>query len=71
MVGIDYEIGPGTLSIAYSDDDTSELANGEEWEASYAYPFNDSITITPGVFFVEETNTPDDFGAVVETTFNF
>tara|TARA_B100000579_G_scaffold319212_1_gene268777 strand:- start:348 stop:1358 length:1011 start_codon:yes stop_codon:yes gene_type:complete len=71
MVGIDYELGDGILSMAYSFDDTSALADGAEWEASYAYALNDSVTLTPGVFGVEETDTDDDFGTVLEVSFAF
>jgi len=71
MVGLDYEVGGGVLSFAYSYDDTAALADGAEWEASYAYAVNDSLTLTPGVFSVEETDTDDDFGTVLEATFIF
>ena len=72
--GIDYEVGPGTLSAAYSstDVDGGDDADSTGFEVSYTYAINDSITITPGFFTVEDTGTgDDDSGVVVETVFSF
>ncbi len=75
FVGVDYEVGPGTLSVAYheTDVDNSSTADTSGFEVSYTYALNDSMTITPGYFTVEDTsaNGQDDSGVVVETVFNF
>jgi hypothetical protein len=74
FVGIDYEVGPGTLSAAYNstDVDGSSTLDSTGFEVSYTYAVNDSVTITPGFFTVEDTGTgDDDSGVVVETVFSF
>jgi len=74
FVGIDYEVGPGTLSAAYNstDVDGSDSSDSTGFEVSYTYAVNDSVTITPGFFTVEDTSTgDDDAGVVVETVFSF
>ena len=40
------------------------------YEASYAYPVNDGMTITPGVF-IRETAGDDMTGFAVKTSFSF
>ena len=40
------------------------------YEASYSYPVNDGITITPGVF-IPETAGQDYSGRAVKTSFSF
>jgi len=73
FVGIDYEVGPGTLSAAYNSTDVD--GNDDEdttgFEVSYTYSINDNVTITPGFFTVEDTVGDDDTGVVVETVFSF
>ena len=74
FVGIDYEVGPGTLSAAYHETDVDGGSSSDEtgFEVSYTYALNDSMTITPGYFTVEDTTTgEDDTGVVVETVFSF
>ena len=74
FVGVDYEVGPGTLSAAYNstDVDGSDTLDKTGFEVSYTYAVNDSVTITPGFFTVEDTGTgDDDSGVVVETVFSF
>jgi len=74
FVGVDYEVGPGTLSAAYNstDVDGSDSLDSTGFEVSYTYAVNDSVTITPGFFTVEDTSTgDDDSGVVVETAFSF
>ena len=69
------EIGPGSLGIAagnkgpQSDGATEEMA----YEAFYAYSVNDSMTITPAVFILENNGTgeTDETGVVVKTSFSF
>ena len=69
------EIGPGSLGIAagnkgpQSDGATEEMA----YEAFYAYSVNDSMTITPAVFILENNGSgeTDETGVVVKTSFSF
>jgi len=74
FIGIDYEVGPGTLSAAYNSTDV-DGGDSKDWtgfEVSYTYSINDNVTITPGFFTVEDTSTgDDDSGVVVETAFSF
>jgi hypothetical protein len=74
FVGVDYEVGPGTLSAAYNstDVDGSDTLDSTGFEVSYTYSLNDNVTITPGFFTVEDTSTgDDDTGVVAETYFSF
>jgi len=75
FIGVDYEVGPGTLSAAYKTsevDDNSDNTDQTGYEISYSYAVNDSVTITPGVFSIEENDgTNDDTGVVLETSFSF
>jgi len=73
FVGIDYEVGAGTLSAAYHSTDIDNSTNTDETglEVSYTYPINDHMTITPGFFTVEDTTGDDDSGFVVDTAFSF
>jgi len=41
------------------------------WEAFYQMSLNDSMTITPAVFVVEQDDADDVSGVLVKTTFNF
>ena len=69
------EIGPGSLGIAagnkgpQSDGATEEMA----YEAFYAYSVNDSMTITPAVYILENNGSgeTDETGVVVKTSFSF
>ena len=69
------EIGPGSLGIAAGnkgpqrDGATEEMA----YEAFYAYSVNDSMTITPAVFILENNGSgeTDETGVVVKTSFSF
>ena len=74
FIGVDYEVGPGTLSAAYNttDVDGSDSLDSTGFEVSYTYALNDNVSITPGFFTVEDTSTgDDDSGVVVETAFSF
>jgi len=74
FIGVDYEVGPGTLSAAYNstDVDGSDSADSTGFEVSYTYSLNDNVTLTPGFFTVEDTSTgDDDTGVVLETAFSF
>ena len=69
------EAGPGTLGVAAGnkgpqrDEGTEEMA----YELFYSYPVNDSVTITPGVFIMEnnETGEEDETGVIVKSSFSF
>ena len=68
-------MGPGTLSATYNStdvDDNSDNTDQTGYEVSYSYAVNDNVTITPGIFTVEENDgTNDDSGVVLETKFSF
>ena len=40
------------------------------YEASYSYPVNDGLTITPGVY-IKETSGDDLTGILVKSSFSF
>ncbi len=73
FVGLSFpEVGPGSVNIAaatdalYADNATEYLV----YEASYSYPVNDAMTITPGIF-IQETSAEDLTGIAVKTSFSF
>ena len=73
MVGLSFaEVGPGSLDVGMGT--TGNFADGDEeyyiYEASYAYPVNDGVTITPGVY-VREQSGDDQTGIAVKTSFSF
>jgi len=67
------EVGPGSVNIAaatsglFADNATEYLI----YEASYSYPVNDAMTITPGVFIEEIDGGDDQTGIAVKTSFSF
>ena len=63
------EVGPGSVSIGMASTGTSD-DDFYQYELSYAYPLNDGMTITPGVF-ITETADEDETGVVVTTSFSF
>ena len=72
FVGLSFpEVGEGTFDIGmgtvenYSSSDTERYT----YEASYSYPINDGMTITPGVY-IKEGET-DQTGFAVKTSFSF
>ena len=72
FVGLSFaEVGPGSLDIGMGT--TGNFADGDTeyyiYEASYAYPLNDGVTITPGVYIVE--GETDVTGVAVKTSFSF
>ena len=74
FIGVDYQVGPGTLSAAWN---TTEVDGGSDnldvsgFEVSYSYAVNDGVTITPGIFTVDDGEGEEDTGVVVETAFSF
>jgi len=75
FVGVDYEVGPGTLHVGYNsttDDDSGDDSDTTGFEVAYSYAINDSVTITPGFYTVGETDgDEEDSGVVLETAFSF
>jgi len=71
------EVGPGSVNVAaatyngsdglFADTDTETLI----YEASYSYPINDGMTVTPGMFIKEVATGDDDTGVLVKTSFSF
>ena len=66
------EVGPGSLSLGMGT--TGNFTDDEDeyyvYEASYAYPVNDGLTVTPGVF-IEEKAGDDLTGIFVKSSFSF
>ena len=71
FVGLSSDVGPGSLSLGLS---TQALADdhddGYMYELAYSYDVNDGVTVTPGVFIIEDA-ADDQFGLVVTTSFSF
>ena len=72
FVGLSFpEVGPGSFDLGMGT--TGNFADGDTeyytYEASYAYPVNDGVTITPGVYIVE--GETDVTGVAVKTSFSF
>ena len=71
FLGLTTEVGPGSLSLGAS---TQELADDHEdnymYELAYSYDVNDGMTVTPGLFIIEDADD-DEFGMVVTTSFSF
>ena len=73
MVGLSFpEVGAGSLDVGMGTTGNFTSSDTEYYiyEASYAYPVNDGITITPGVF-VKETSGDEMTGIAVKTSFSF
>jgi len=73
FVGLSFpEVGEGTLDLAIGT--TGNFADGDPeyygYEASYAYPVNDGMTITPGIAY-SEGETGDVTIFAVKTSFSF
>jgi len=75
FVGIESEVGPGTLGAAMGPK-TAKPEDADEqlmYEVYYSYPVNDGMTITPLVYVQENSvaGTPDQTGIMVKTSFSF
>jgi len=73
FVGLSFpEVGAGSFDLGMGT--TGNFADGDDeyytYEASYAYPLNDSVTITPGVYIVEQDGD-DVTGVALKTSFSF
>jgi len=74
MVGLTWdEVGPGSAGFALGHSNTNENADElYQYEAYYAYPVNDSMTITPLVYTLDAAGDRDDTtGVMVKTSFSF
>ena len=72
FVGLTFpEVGPGSVNVAAATTGLFDESTSEKmvYEASYSYPVNDAMTITPGIFIVEDTT--DDTGVAVKASFAF
>ena len=72
FVGLSFpEVGAGSFDIGMGT--TDNFADGATeyliYEASYSYPVNDGMTITPGIYIRE--GTTDETGFAVKTSFSF
>jgi len=72
FVGLSFaEVGPGSFDIGMGT--TGNFADGDTeyyiYEASYAYPVNDGMTLTPGVYIKE--GATDETGFAIKTSFSF
>ena len=67
------EVGPGSVSVGAGT--TGNFADGVTetmmYEASYSYPVNDGLTITPGVYIKEVDGGDDLTGFLVKSSFSF
>ena len=75
FVGLTKEVGPGSANIGYASTDQDPLGaevDGQTYfyEASYAYPVNDALTVTPGLAIVD-TDAGESTVAAVKATFAF
>ena len=66
------EVGPGSVSIgaATAGNFANNVTEYMTYEASYSYPVNDGLTITPGIYF-KETSGDDLTGILVKSSFSF
>jgi len=74
FVGLTFpEVGPGSVSLGAGT--TGNFADGVTetmmYEASYSYPVNDGLTITPGVYIKEVDGGDDLTGFLVKSSFSF
>ena len=75
FVGLQWdEMGPGTLGVAAGS--KGPITDGADelmaYEAFYTYTVNDSMSVTPAIYMLENTTgTDDETGVVVKTSFSF
>ena len=66
------EVGPGSVSLGMGT--TANFTDDQDeyyvYEASYSYPVNDGMTITPGIY-TSEASGGDVSGVIVKTSFSF
>ena len=74
FVGLTWdEVGPGSAGVALGHSTREGSDEQYMYEAYYAYPVNDGMTITPLVFVQENATagSDDTTGAMVKTSFSF
>jgi len=74
FVGLSFpEVGAGSLDIGMGT--TANFADSDAetyiYEASYSYPINDGMTITPGIYIREVDSADDQTGVAIKTSFSF
>ena len=74
FIGLTFpEVGPGSVSVGAGT--TGNFADGVTetmmYEASYSYPVNDGLSITPGVYIKEVDGGDDLTGILVKSSFSF
>ena len=74
FIGLTFpEVGPGSVSVGAGT--TGNFADGVTetmmYEASYSYPVNDGLSITPGVYIKEVDGGDDLTGFLVKSSFSF
>ena len=74
FIGLTFpEVGPGSVSIGAGT--TGNFADGVTetmmYEASYSYPVNDGLSITPGVYIKEVDGGDELTGILVKSSFSF
>ena len=76
FVGLTKEVGPGSFELGYTSTDMDPYAvQGVDdttyvYEASYAYPVNDALTITPGIAIID-VDAGETTLAAVKASFSF
>jgi hypothetical protein len=73
FVGLSFpEVGPGSFEVGMGTTGNFSSADTEyyTYEASYSYPINDGMTITPGIIY-KEFSTGDVTAVAVKTSFSF
>ena len=72
VVGISSDLGEGTIAAAYGTKAAYKPSETElfAYDLSYSYPLNDSMSIKPFVYVVEQSGD-DDSGIGVLTKFKF
>ena len=72
MIGMDYEVGPGTASAAFKSNEDAGAETQSSYEIFYNYPVNDGISIQGGFFHEGQAGAAESHnGVVIETFFTF
>jgi len=76
FVGLTWdEVGPGSLGVAWGSKTPTVEGTDDQfmYEAYYAYPINDGMTVTPLVFVKQDSTAGIDYetGLMVKTSFSF
>ena len=72
MIGMDYEVGPGTARAAFKSNENAGAETLSSYEIFYNYPVNDGISIQGGFFHEDQAGAAESHnGVVIETFFTF